>query len=95
MLEGRYRKAVGSSPQRETVLKSLAETQESDGGSWTRNTYKQAIGTGVDNPSQYVGQLVTEESGAEIEKVRDRYYRFKDTLFSAYVRARPCQFFAS
>jgi hypothetical protein len=28
----------------------------------------------------------------EIEKVRERYYRFKDSLFAAYVRARPRQF---
>ena len=38
---------------------------------------------GVDNSSQYVGQLVTEEYGAEIEKLRDRYYRFHDSLFAS------------
>ena len=51
-----------------------------------------AVEADVDNPSQYVGQLVTEEFGAELEKLRDRYYRYKDSLFCAYVRARPRMF---
>lgn len=91
ILEGRYKKAVGSSMHREIVLKSLAEIMptSADGEVWTRNAYKLALDQGVDNSSQYVGQLVTDDYGAEIEKVRDRYYRFKDSLFAAYVRARP------
>lgn len=89
VLEGRYRKAVASSKQRETVLKALAANQDDKGEVWTGNAYRQALGEGVDNSSQYVGQLVTQEFGAEIERVRERYYRFKDSLFSAYVKARP------
>jgi Cdc6-like AAA superfamily ATPase len=89
VLEGRYKKAVASSEQREIVLKALAETQASDGEIWTTNAYKLALDQGVDNASQYVGQLVSEEYGAEVEKLRDRYYRFHDSLFAAYVRARP------
>ncbi len=91
ILEGRYKKAVASSMNREIVLKSLAETNptSNDGEVWTRNAYTLALEQGVDNPSQYVGHPVTEDYGAEIEKVRDRYYRFKDSLFAAYVRARP------
>lgn len=89
VLEGRYRTAVASSAQRETVLRALAATQDSHGEMWTTNTYKLAVDDGVDNPSQYVGQLVTEQYGAEIENLRERYYRFKDSLFAAYVRARP------
>jgi hypothetical protein len=91
ILEGRYKKAVASSMYREIVLKSLAETisTSADGEVWTRNAYKLALDQGVDNPSHYVGQLVTDDYGAEIEKVRDRFYRFKDSLFAAYVRARP------
>ena len=89
VLEGRYKKAVASSEQRETVLKALADSQTPDGEVWTTNAYKLALDQGVDNASQYVGQLVTEEYGAEIEKLRERYYRFHDSLFSAYVRARP------
>ena len=89
VLEGRYKKAVASSEQRETVLKALAETQAPDGEVWTTNAYKLALDQGVDNASQYVGQLVADEYGSEVEKLRDRYYRFHDSLFAAYVRARP------
>lgn len=89
VLEGRYKKAVASSEQRETVLKALAECQADDGEVWTSNAYRVALEQGVDNASQYVGQLVTEEYGNELEKLRERYYRFHDSLFAAYVRARP------
>jgi AAA+ ATPase superfamily predicted ATPase len=89
VLEGRYKKAVASSEQRETVLKALADCQAADGEVWTTNAYRLALEQGVDNASQYVGQLVTDEYGCEVEKVRERYYRFHDSLFAAYVRARP------
>lgn len=89
VLESRYKKAVESSEQRETVLKALAECQADDGEVWTSNAYRVALEQGVDNASQYVGQLVTEEYGNELEKLRERYYRFHDSLFAAYVRARP------
>lgn len=92
VLEGRYRKAVASSPQRESVLRALAVTQDAQGEIWTTDTYKRAIEDGVDNPSQYVGHLATEQYGAELENLRERYYRFKDSLFAAYVRARPRMF---
>ncbi len=92
VLEGRYRKAVTSSPPRETVLKALAQSQDAHGEIWTTSAYKVALDGSVDNPSQYVGQLVTEPYGAEIENLRERYYRFKDSLFAAYVVARPCMF---
>ena len=89
VLEGRYRIAVASSSQRETVLKALAENQDDRGEVWTTDAYRAALDAGVDNSSQYVGQLVTSEFGAEIERVRERYDRFKDSLFAAYVKARP------
>lgn len=89
VLEGRYRRAVASSRQRETVLKSLAKHQDDRGEIWTTDAYKTALDGGVENASQYVGQLVTDEFGAELEKVRERYYRFKDSLFAAYLSARP------
>lgn len=92
VLEGRYRKAVASSPQRESVLRALAATQDAQGEIWTTDTYKRAIEDGVDNPSQYVGHLATEQYGAELENLRERFYRFKDSLFAAYVRARPRMF---
>ncbi|WP_161788707.1 nSTAND1 domain-containing NTPase [Burkholderia sp. ABCPW 111] len=89
VLEGRYKKAVASSAHREIVLKALAETQGGDGEIWTTNAYRLALDQGVDNASQYVGHLASDEYGNEIEKLRDRYYRFHDSLFAAYVRARP------
>lgn len=92
VLEGRYQKAVASSPQRESVLRALASKISRDGEVWTTEAYKVALDDDVDNSSQYVGQLVTPEYGAEIEKIRERYYRFKDSLFAAYIRARPRQF---
>lgn len=92
VLEGRYKKAVASSPQREIVLRAMAAVRKFDGESWTSDAYKIAIEQDVDNPSQYVGQLVTEDFGAELEKVRERYYRFRDSLFAAYAKVRPPQF---
>jgi Cdc6-like AAA superfamily ATPase len=91
VLEGRYKKAIQSSPHREAVLRALAAS-EKNGEVWTTDAYPIATKDGVENPSQYVGNLVTEEYGAEPVKVRDRYYRFKDSLFRAYVRARPQQY---
>jgi hypothetical protein len=92
VLEGRYQKAVASSPQRESVLRALASKMSRDGEVWTTEAYKVALDDDVDNSSQYVGQLVTEEYGAEIEKIKERFYRFKDSLFAAYINARPRQF---
>lgn len=89
VLEGRYKKAVASSEHREIVLKALAATQADDGEVWTTNAYKLALDQGVDNASQYVGHLASDEYGGEIVKMRDRYYRFSDSLFAAYVKARP------
>lgn len=89
VLEGRYKKAVASSYQREAVLKSMVEVVQKDGEILTTDAYKIAIDFDVDNPSQYVGHLVTSEYGAEIVKIRERFYRFKDSLFATYVKARP------
>ncbi len=84
--------SVASSTQREIVLKALAEVQARELEVHTADAYKKAIDGGVDNPSQFVGQLVTEDFGSEIVKIRERYYRFKDSLFVAYVNARPSIF---
>jgi len=92
ILEGRYKKAIANSAQREAVLKALANKNKSDGEILTTEAYKLAIDWGVDNPSQYVGQLVIDEYGAELLKVRERVYRFRDSLFLAYVKARPLFF---
>jgi len=88
ILEGRYKKAVGHSYSREAVLKSLAEVDKR-GETYTTDAYKLALDRGVDSATQYVGHLVNEDYGSEISKVRERYYRFKDSLFKAYVLARP------
>lgn len=88
-LEGRYKMCVASSSQRESVLRALASNTKQDGEVYTGEAYRVALDEGVDNASQYVGQLVTEEYGAEIRKVRERYYIFSDSLFAAYVNARP------
>lgn len=92
VLEGRYKKAIATSPQREIVLKALAKTHKSDGEILTTDAYKLALDWGVDNPSQYVGQLVTSDYGSELVKIRERVYRFRDSLFLAYVNARPSYF---
>jgi len=89
ILESRYKKAVASSAQRETVLRALAEVQSTEFEVHTSDAYKMAIDQGVDNPSQFVGQLVTDDFGGEIVKIRERYYRFTDSLFVAYIIARP------
>lgn len=89
VLEGRYKKAVASSYQREAVLKSMVLAVQKDGEILTTDAYKVAIDFDVDNPSQYVGHLVTTDYGAEIVKIRERYYRYKDSLFATYVKARP------
>jgi hypothetical protein len=89
VLEGRYKKAVASSPARESVLRAFAESRRQDGEIRTTDAYKIALDEGVENASQYVGHLVTTEYGAEIEKVRERCYRFRDSLYFAYVKARP------
>jgi len=89
VLEGRYKKAVASSYQREGVLKSLVSVIQKDGEILTTDAYKVAIEYDIDNPSQYVGHLISEEYGAELIKLRERYYRFKDSLFTTYVKARP------
>jgi Cdc6-like AAA superfamily ATPase len=91
VLEARYKRSIASSPQREAVLRAMAESEKGN-EVWTTDAYPVAIKAGVDNPSQYVGSLVTEEYGAEIQKVRERYYRFKDSLFRAYVMARPAEY---
>ncbi len=92
VLEGRYKKAVGTSPQRESVLRAMAKKHKTDGEILTTEAYKLALDWGVDNASQYVGYLVTEDYGGEIVKIRERVYRFRDSLFLAYVNARPRYF---
>jgi Cdc6-like AAA superfamily ATPase len=92
VLEGRYKKSVASSKQREIVLKAFAVSAKADGEILTSDAYRASEEQGVENASQYVGQLVIEDYGAELIKIRERYYRFKDSLFQTYVAARPSIF---
>lgn len=92
VLEGRYKKAVASSKQREIVIKALAKSVKADGEILTSDAYRVSEEKNVENASQYVGQLVADEYGAELVKIRERYYRFKDSLFQTYVNARPSIF---
>lgn len=89
VLEGRYKKAVAASKQREIVIKSFANSTKRDGEILTSDAYRISEDLGVENASQYVGQLVTDDYGSELIKIRERYYRFKDSLFQTYVCARP------
>lgn len=88
--EAAYKKAVGHSYIREHILKKFAgiDTEEV----YTTNLYADiAKELGIDpRPiSVYVGQLASEKYGAVLERTRDRYYQFKDSLFKAYAAARP------
>jgi Cdc6-like AAA superfamily ATPase len=89
VLEGRYKKAVASSKQREVVIKAFADSAKVDSEILTSDAYRISEEQGVENASQYVGQLVTDDYGAELIKIRERYYRFKDSLFQTYASARP------
>ncbi|MEQ1734743.1 MAG: hypothetical protein ABL940_13790, partial [Bacteroidia bacterium] len=92
VLEGRYKKAVASSKQREVVIKAFANSVKGDGEILTSDAYRISEDQGVENASHYVGQLVIDDYGAELIKIRERYYRFKDSLFQTYVSARPSIF---
>lgn len=92
VLEGRYKKAVAASKQREIVIKAFANSAKADSEILTSDAYRVSEEQGVENASQYVGQLVTDDYGAELIKIRERYYRFSDSLFQTYVSARPSIF---
>ncbi|UEM04559.1 AAA family ATPase [Skermanella rosea] len=87
-----YKTAIGHSYPRETILKEFAGEDADE--IHTQALYARvAAKLGVDASvvSVYVGQLVNEKYGAVLEKTRERYYRFKDSLFKAYAAARPFQ----
>ncbi|HET9625231.1 MAG TPA: metallophosphoesterase [Kofleriaceae bacterium] len=86
-LEDRYLKAIGNSPQRETLLRVFAESDADPVPTLT--SYPVAKIRGVGNPSYYIGDLQKSQYGQEVEKVSEQYYRIIDPLFKAYVRATP------
>lgn len=88
--EALYKKAVGHSFVRETILKRFASVESDE--IYTTDLYAgiaQELGIDASAISVYVGQLAGDKYGAVIEKVRDRYYQFKDSLFKAYAAVRP------
>lgn len=88
-LEERYLKAIGQSPQRESILRILADS--CNPGAFTSSVYPIAEKLGITNPSNYVGALQKDDFGEEIRKLGDQYYGFKDYLFQSYVVATPAR----
>lgn len=90
--ETAYKTAIGHSYIRESVLKEFAEVADEEihtGAVYSRLAKR--LGIDSSTISVYVGQLSTDKYGPALEKTRERYYRFKDSLFKAYADARPWQ----
>lgn len=90
--ENQYKSAIGHSFKRELILKELASVEDDE--IHTQDVYARAaqkLGITPNAVSVYVGHLASDTYGAVIEKSRDRYYRFHDSLFKAYCAARPFQ----
>lgn len=88
--EASYKKAVGHSYIREFILKKFAAVHADE--VYTTDLYAEAAKELKIDPgaiSVYVGQLASEKYGAVIQRTRDRYYQFTDSLFKAYAAARP------
>lgn len=90
--ESLYKTAIGHSYVREVILKGLAGVREEE--IHTTELYANLAKELKIDPgaiSVYVGHLASDKYGGVIEKTRDRYYCFKDSLFKAYAAARPYQ----
>lgn len=88
--EAAYKSAVGHSFIRETILKRFASVAGEE--IYTTDLYQdiaRELGIETGAISVYVGQLASDKYGAVIEKTRERYYQFRDSLFKAYAAARP------
>jgi len=88
--ESVYKKAVGHSYVREFILKKFALVDAEE--IYTTGLYAEISKELNIDPgaiSVYVGQLASEKYGSVLERTRDRYYRFTDSLFKAYAAARP------
>ena len=88
--EAAYKRAVGHSYIREHILKKFAGVDADE--VYTTNLYgdvAKELGIDPSAISVYVGQLASEKYGAVLERTRDRYYQFTDSLFRAYAAARP------
>lgn len=90
--ESTYKTAIGHSYTREFVLKKFAENEDDE--IHTTDLYAQiarSLNIEPNAVSVYVGHLSSDKYGRVIEKTRERYYRFTDSLFKAYAAARPWQ----
>ena len=90
--EAAYKTAIGHSYIRESVLREFATVNEDEihtGALYSRLAKRLSVDPST--ISVYVGQLSVEKYGPVLEKTRERYYRFKDSLFKAYAAARPWQ----
>jgi hypothetical protein len=89
--ESLYKKAVGHSYTREVVLKEFAHARDEEIRTtpvYTRIAEK--LGLQDQGPiSVYMGHLTSDRYGCVLERPRERYYRFRDSLFKAYAAARP------
>lgn len=88
--EAAYKKAVGHSYIREHILKKFAGVDADE--VYTTDLYADIAREMNIDPSAisvYVGQLASDKYGNVLERTRDRYYRFTDSLFKAYASARP------
>lgn len=88
-LELDYRKAIKSSAPREYILKMFAE-EDSEPIRTTEiyDKITEALGIEREAISVYMGHLCNEEYGPVLEKSGERYYRFLNSVFKAYVSAR-------
>jgi hypothetical protein len=57
VLEGRYRKAVASSTQRESVLRALAQNQDDRAEVWTTDAYRAAYAGSVRRLMEQAAEL--------------------------------------
>lgn len=90
--ESAYLKAIGHSYVQEHVLKHFAQIDTEE--IYTTDVYDAIANSLNIDPSAvsvYVGRLTSDERGAVLAKVRDRYYRFTDNLFRTYTALRPFQ----
>ena len=90
--ESTYKTAIGHSYTREFILKAFSRVENDE--IHTTDLYAQvAKSLGIESGavSVYVGHLSSEKYGRVLEKTRERYYRFRDSLFKAYAAARPWQ----
>lgn len=88
-LESRYLKVIGSSRNREKLLRIIALQKEEIVSAAA--IYPEAEAQGIDTPSYWFGELQKEAYGSELEKVSDQYYKITDPLFKAYISATPAR----